>query len=194
MDLNSSYWDELYRTKATAWDIGYPSAPLKNYIDQLEKKDISILVPGCGNGYEVEYLLQEGFTNVTVIDISPVLTDSLAKKLGQWHGKELTILNGDFFALEGSFDLVLEQTFFCALHPSLRPAYASKMHDLLNKKGRLAGVLFNRMFDDGPPFGGSKEEYEKLFYPLFHIKTMEACYNSIAPRAGTELFMIFCKD
>ena len=35
MDLNSSYWDELYRTNDTAWDIGYPSAPLKNYIDQL---------------------------------------------------------------------------------------------------------------------------------------------------------------
>src|SRR5688572_16283097 len=152
MDLNSSFWDELYRTNATAWDIGYPSTPLKEYIDQVGNRDISILIPGCGNGYEVEYLLQEGFTNVTVIDISPVLTTSLANKLNQWHGKELTILNGDFFALQGSFDLILEQTFFCALHPSLRQAYAAKMHALLNRNGRLAGVLFNRTFDDGPPF------------------------------------------
>lgn len=189
MNYDSSYWDELYRSNATAWDVGYPSTPLKDYIDQLNDKNLSILVPGCGNGYEVEYLLHNGFRNVTVIDISPLLTTSLAMRLNKWHGKELTILNGDFFAMEGQFDLVLEQTFFCALQPSLRKAYASQMHALLKKNGRLVGLLFNRAFEGGPPFGGSKTEYESLFQPLFEINVMADCYNSINPRAGTELFI-----
>ncbi|RYF89397.1 MAG: SAM-dependent methyltransferase, partial [Chitinophagaceae bacterium] len=100
---------------------------------------------------------------------------------------------GDFFELHEQFDLIIEQTFFCALSPALRVAYVSHMYKLLKEEGKLAGLLFNRSFDGGPPFGGSKEEYVKLFSPLFEIVTMEACYNSIAPRAGSELFFILKK-
>jgi hypothetical protein len=47
------------------------SPPIKAYIDTLKNKDIAILIPGCGNTYEAAYLLlEQGFTNVTVIDIA----------------------------------------------------------------------------------------------------------------------------
>src|SRR5437773_1574042 len=121
--LDSTYWDNRYRTDQTGWDIGYPSTPLKTYIDQLEQKDIAILVPGCGNGYEVEYLLQKGFNNITAIDISSVLTKAFAEKLADYLEKELTIITGDFFELQKQYDIILEQTFFCALDPSFRQAY-----------------------------------------------------------------------
>jgi SAM-dependent methyltransferase len=192
--FNATYWDQRYQEQQTGWDIGYASPPLTSYVDQLPSKNMRILVPGCGNGYEVEYLLQQGFTDVTVIDIAPSLTAALAEKLKQWAGKELKIITGDFFELDGQFDLVLEQTFFCALHPALRPEYVRKMHALLADKGKLAGVLFNRDFTGGPPFGGSKEEYEGLFRPYFNIIHMDACYNSIPPRAGTELFITLQKS
>jgi hypothetical protein len=42
-------------------------------------KDIAILIPGCGNTYEAAYLLEQGFTNVTVIDIAPTLVKILSK-------------------------------------------------------------------------------------------------------------------
>ena len=86
-----------------------------------------------------------------------------------------------------SFDLVLEQTFFCALDPSMRKDYASKMSEVV--KGHLAGVLFKfPLTEKGPPFGGSEEEYRELFSPFFKIITMEECYNSIKPRKGNEIF------
>ena len=167
----AEYWNERYLNQQTAWDIGYVSTPMKDYIDQLTDTGQSILIPGCGNAYELEYLLQKGFKNITVIDIAPVLTNVLADKLSKWNGRELTILTGDFFDMNGQFDLVLEQTFFCALDPSRRIDYCGKMHSLLNRSGKIAGVLFNREFESGPPFGGSKEEYEKLIYSLlFHSK------------------------
>jgi thiopurine S-methyltransferase len=56
--------------------------------------------------------------------------------------------------------------------------------------GRVAGLLFDKEFVEGPPFGGSKAAYEKLFAEKFHIKTMEGAYNSIPPRQGSELFFI----
>ena len=51
-----AYWSKRYKEERTGWDIGFPSLPLKTYIDQLENKDLKILIPGAGNAYEAEYL------------------------------------------------------------------------------------------------------------------------------------------
>ena len=68
------------------------------------------------------------------------------------------------------------------------------MHDLLSEKGKIAGLLFNfPLTEVGPPFGGSHEEYVKLFSEKFTLKTLEPAYNSIKPRANKELFFTFEK-
>lgn len=187
--LDKSYWDERYNNGESSWDIGYVSPPLKAYIDQLADKNITVLIPGCGNAYEAEYLLQQGFTNITLIDISSVAAEAIKEKFSKYDDK-LKVIHGDFFDLQQKFDLILEQTFFCALDPSLRKKYTEKMYDLLRQNGKLVGLLFNRSFDDSPPFGGDKEAYMNLFAPLFDILVMEPAYNSIERRAGTELFMV----
>ena len=192
--LDAGYWSKRFEDRDTPWDIGYVSTPLQEYIDQLTDKQLAILIPGCGNGYEAAYLLANGFTNITVIDISPVLTQQLAIRFSNYIGKQLTIITADFFTLEGQFDLVLEQTFFCALDPSLRNKYVTHMHRLLKPGGKLAGLLFNKIFTNpGPPFGGSIEEYRTLFRPRFNISTIASCYNSIAPRDGAECFIVLLK-
>ncbi|MBI1781838.1 MAG: methyltransferase [Sphingobacteriales bacterium] len=193
IDLNADYWSGRYKDDNTGWDIGHVSAPIKEYIDQLTNKSLAILIPGCGNSYEAEYLLKNSFTNITLIDISPVLTKKLEDKFNTFNHKQLTIIAGNFFDLKGKFDLIIEQTFFCALDPALRKAYVDKMYDLLKPGGKIAGVLFNKEFEGGPPFGGTKEEYVQLFADKFKIKTMESCYNSIAPRKDSEVFIIMQK-
>jgi len=189
-DLDKNYWNSRYQSQQTGWDVGTVSTPLKEYIDQLHDKNLAILIPGCGNAYEAAYLLQQGFTNITIIDIAPAAVDAFKIKWKAFDGRQLRIICGDFFELNETFDLIIEQTFFCALHPTLRKVYTDKMFDLLNVKGKLTGVLFNRPFEGGPPFGGSKEDYIHLFNQKFNIKIIEDCYNSIAPRAGSELFFI----
>ncbi|MEQ1798956.1 MAG: methyltransferase domain-containing protein [Lacibacter sp.] len=185
--FNEAYWSNRYLQKQTGWDIGYSSTPLKEYMLTVKDKTVSILIPGCGNAYEAESLLAMGFTDITLLDISAVLTAELKKK---FSNKKINIVTGDFFEHAGQYDLILEQTFFCAIHPSLRETYVEQMNRLLKPGGKLAGVLFNRNFEGGPPFGGTKEEYEPLFAAHFNIKKMELCYNSIQPRSGTELFFI----
>lgn len=89
---------------------------------------------------------------------------------------------------------MIEQTFFCALSPTKRGDYVRKSADLLKEKGKIIGVLFNTTFEkQGPPFGGSVEEYTPLFTPFFDIKTIETCYNSIPPRQNAEVFIILNK-
>jgi len=190
--LNDQYWSERYEKSQTGWDVGNISPALKDYFDQLTNKSLSILIPGCGNAYEAEYLLQAGFTDVTLIDISGVLVQNLQEKLKNYIEKGVCrVIHQDFFEHSGSYDLIVEQTFFCAIDPALRPQYAKKMSELLKPTGRLVGLLFDREFVGGPPFGGSKEEYIPYFSPYFDLKTIEKCTNSILPRAGNELFINF---
>ena len=188
-DLTPKYWNDRYLSDNFAWDLGSISTPLKAYFDQLENKNAAILIPGAGNAYEAEYLLSKGFTNVYVCDIAEITLKNLKQRCPAFKDEQLLLI--DFFKLGHlTFDLIIEQTFFCALHPSLRKQYFEKMHELLKPKGKLVGVMFNDVLNaDQPPFGGNDKEYRAYFETLFTVKTFEACYNSIKPRAGRELFI-----
>ena len=185
---DSRFWNERYLNAQTGWDTGCVTEPMKEYIDQLEIRETAILIPGCGNSYEAEYLLEKGFKNLTLIDISDVLVENLKEKFSEFNG--IRVICSDFFDHEGKYDLILEQTFFCALHPSLREDYSEKVFDLLNPNGKLAGVLFDKDFgNDGPPYGGNRDEYRRLFQDKFEFRTFEVCRNSIEPRRGSEIFI-----
>jgi len=192
LDLGTEFWDNQYKSNTTGWDLGEVSPPLKAYFDQLTDKNISILIPGCGNTYEAEYLQSLGFNNITLIDLSPTLVEQLKFKFKK--NPTIKILQGDFFEHNGKYDLIIEQTFFCAISPSLREKYAIKMHELLSENGKLVGLLFDRTFEfQGPPFGGCKCEYTPFFEDKFILKYFDKCYNSFSKRADTELFINLIK-
>jgi len=252
LNLNATYWNNRYLQDDFGWDLGSISTPLQTYFDQLTNKEAFILIPGAGNAYEAEYLVNAGFTNVFVCDLAQEPLINLKKRCPSFKEENLLLI--DFFNLPGSFrqvkppqraadplklvaeqvevaaeptesvaelvevllhnvtssgvdvtssgvdvtssgvekyDLILEQTFFCALNPSLRKTYFEKTSSLLKLGGKLVGVLFDDVLNtDMPPFGGNKEEYLSYIGPSFKIKVLEPCYNSIKPRAGRELFII----
>jgi len=191
-NFDKNYWEDRWKDGETGWDIGHISKPLKEYIDQLTDKSLRILIPGCGNAWEGEYLLKSGFKNTWLVDISPEAVAKFLERFPEFPVHQ--VITGDFFDLNEKFDLILEQTFFCALDPSLRGAYAEKMHDLIRPGGRLVGLLFDTdRHNEHPPFGGSKEEYKALFDPLFDIEVLDRAHNSIKPRMGSELFISFRK-
>lgn len=190
--LSKDYWDQRYREKQTGWDIGDISRPIQQYVDQLTDKTMSILIPGAGNAYEAEYLYSNGFKNVHVIDLSAEAIKLFQSRFPKFPEEQLYC--GNFFDHRGGYDLIIEQTFFCALDPTLRDHYVEQCHNLLNEGGKVVGLLFKfPLTDEGPPFGGSQKEYNKRFSNKFDIITMEECYNSIPPRAGSELFIQLVK-
>ncbi|MEH6406712.1 MAG: SAM-dependent methyltransferase [Leeuwenhoekiella sp.] len=190
--LDRDYWERRYAEENTGWNIGFASPPITTYVDQIFDKSLKILIPGAGNGYEPIYLYNHDFLDIKVLDIAQNPLKSIKNQLPDFPDNKL--IQEDFFKHTGKYDLILEQTFFCALLPSQRKAYAKKMHDLLEPNGKLAGLFFNfPLTEKGPPFGGSIIEYKKLFSPYFHLKTLKPCYNSIKQRQGSELFFIFEK-
>ncbi|HMT76689.1 MAG TPA: methyltransferase domain-containing protein [Saprospiraceae bacterium] len=191
-ELNADFWNHRWKSGLTGWDIGYASPPLVEYMSQYEDKSVSILIPGCGNSYEAENLLSKGFDDITLIDISEELTNRLRERFKKTP--QVKVIYEDFFNHVGQYDLILEQTFFCAQILERREEYVRHVASLLKRGGRLVGVLFNVDFGkEGPPFGGDENEYRKLFSGLFDIRVMSPCYNSIPPRAGSELFVVMVK-
>ncbi len=193
MALDPDFWNKRYLDEDTPWDMGSVSPPLKAFLDKIEDPVTRILIPGAGRAYEAVYLHQRGFSNVVVCDWAPAAFRFIKKNAPDFPEENLQCV--DFFRLEGEFDVILEQTFFCAIDPSLRPQYVRKVHELLKKGGTLAGVLFATVFDrPGPPFGGTPEEYRALFGEFLFIEKLAICKNSILPRAGNEVFVQLIKE
>ena len=182
------YWTERYLLGQTGWDVGYASPALTDYADQLGDKDVRILIPGAGNSYEAEYLWRKGFHNVHILDISEEPLKNLSRRVSSFPTSNM--IHENFFDHSGQYDLILEQTFFCAIDPTLRPDYARKVSELLVPGGKLVGLLFSVPLNDNqPPYGGSVDDYVVLFDPHFKEVSMTPCYNSIEPRKGSEHFI-----
>ncbi len=188
--MEKEFWDERWESNQTGWDVGHVSPPLKAYIDQLTDKSIRILIPGCGNAYEAQYLIEQGFTNIFIVEISQGAIDTFKTRYPDFP--EAHIFHQDFFELNGDkkYDFIIEQTFFCAIQPEKRLDYAIKMKELIKPNGKLAGLMFDFPLTSGPPFGGSIEEYNTYFESRFTILKMERAHNSLEPRQGRELFVI----
>lgn len=189
VSLDKNYWDKRYKTSDFGWDLGAISPPLKAYFDTLQNKNLKMLIPGAGNAYEAEYLFNKGFKQVYSCDFARSALNNLKQRCPDFP--ESHLLESDFFELqEKGFDLIIEQTFFCAINPALRKKYVEKMHELLKDGGRLVGLLFDDVLNsDVPPFGGSAAEYKPLFDTRFTPLRFEPCTNSVQPRAGRELFI-----
>ena len=188
--LDAAYWETRWQGQQTGWDIGEASPPLIHYLEGVSDQQTRILIPGAGRAYEALYLHQQGYEQVFVCDWAPSAFDHLRQMAPDFPEDHLLVSN--FFELETDipFDLLLEQTFFCAIDPALRSRYVAKAADLLADHGTLAGVLFAREFPfSGPPFGGTAAEYQHLFSDYFDILTLEITPYSIAPRLGNELFI-----
>ena len=145
--LDQNFWNTRWIHGQTGWDIGYASPVIVDYFQKIEDKNAAILIPGCGNAYEAEALKQFGFTNITLLDISNEAVKRLNEKFEPDSG--IQVICTDFFLHQGSYDFIVEQTFFCALHPKLREKYVQKMYDLLKPEGKLVGLLFNTFFEKG---------------------------------------------
>lgn len=195
--FDAAYWQTRYEAARTAWDAGGITPPLQTYFEQLiSGRQPRVLIPGAGHAYEAEYLHRAGFEHVFVADIAPAALAAAARRVPDFPAAHL--LEEDFFALMPTpepYDLIVEQTFFCALDPGLRPAYARQCANLLRLGGTLVGLLFEADFGPvtEPPFGGGREEYRAYFEPYFEFRYFETATNSIQPRAGRELFICLKK-
>ncbi|KAL2819518.1 thiol methyltransferase [Aspergillus granulosus] len=178
--------EEVLTTKRAV--IGGPL--LDNSEEDGSKKRKKALVPGCGRGVDVLLLASFGYDAYGLEYSKSALEEARKEEQDtkqKYPVRDLTIgkgtvtwIQGDFFEdgwLEGlglarnGFDFIYDYTFFCALPPSMRPAWALRHTQLLapSPQGNLVCLEFPRHKDPlqhGPPYGCPSEAYmEHLSHP-----------------------------
>ena len=190
--LDAEYWNQQYKNQNDGWDIGYASPAIMEYFQQVKDKTVKILIPGAGFAWEAEALWELGFEQVSVLDYSAEALKSFKSRVPDFPKSH--IFEEDFFQHQGSYDYIVEQTFFSSLPLALRQDYAKQVAALLKNNGQLIGLLFNHQFEQqAPPFGALPSEYEELLSPYFYFRHFDIAYNSIKPRINRELFVLLQK-
>jgi SAM-dependent methyltransferase len=181
------FWDLRFREGFMPWDAGGVPAALREFLTR-EPTGQRVLVPGCGSGYEVRAFVDAGH-EVVAIDFSSAAIEAARGVLGDL-GRVL--VQGDFFAHSfGSFDLVYERAFLCALPRPLWRRWAARVAAVVRPGGRLAGFFFWSDDERGPPFGLKRAELEALLAPAFGRIEDAPVADSIPVFAGRERWQIW---
>ena len=156
-------WEARYQAGTTGWDRGSSSINLSYWLDNDLLKPCRILIPGCGNGYEVLTLATLGF-DVVAIDIAPSAINNLQTMLDD-AGLEAELILADFFKWqpEEKFDAIVEQTSLCALPQCQWEQYEVQLHQWLKPQGKLFAAFMQTDKEGGPPFHCSLINMKQLF-------------------------------
>lgn len=185
------FWEQRYQSRKTSWDLQGPTPVFVRLIQDQVIPPGKLLVPGAGRGYDAIAFAKAGF-DVTSIDLAPSACEAL-RQAASAEGVPLAVRRADFFDLEeaGTYDAILEYTFYCAIPVAYRSRYRDQMHQLLKPGGTLFGLFFplESIDPDGPPFGVNRDDIVASFSQDFELRHESFPPESIKPRAGRELLM-----
>jgi SAM-dependent methyltransferase len=135
-------WQEAWRVGRTPWDAGASAPALVDLNDSELVPAGRILVPGCGTGYDLATLARSD-REVVGIDLSEDARAAFAEAHADLPGTVVYEVT-DFFSYDagGGFDFVWDYTFFCALDPDQRSAWADTMARVIKPSGILATLIF----------------------------------------------------
>ena len=83
---HKAHWEKVYETKSpqeVSWTQEIPESSLKLIRDTNVAKDAAIIDIGGGDSKLVDFLLDEGYTNLTVLDISANALERAKNRLGE---------------------------------------------------------------------------------------------------------------
>ena len=144
---------------------------------------------------QVVYFAGHGW-DVTGVDYSPGAVALLKQALKE-KKLEARVLFQDFFTLDethsGVYDILLEQTFFCAIQPEDRRDYVETAHRILKPGGFLMGLFYETGEQGGPPFNTTEQDLQEHFSGKFSQVRLEKCDHSAEQRKDKEWLAILQK-
>jgi len=170
---DAAFWQTRFETGTTPWDRGAPSPQLLRWRDAgAFLAGTTVLVPGCGSGWELAELAAAG-VSVTGLDYAAAAVDRSRQHLAE-RGLQADVVQADVlqWSPAAPVDTIYEQTCLCALHPDHWTAYAAQLHAWLKPGGRLLALFMQA------PAAGAPDGY--LTGPPYHcdIHAMRALFPS----------------
>lgn len=197
--LTAEYWDNLYQSNDTGWDLSGPSQPFLDILDHLPLRGKNVLIPGCGNGHDVIQIAKLGAI-VWAVDFAKRPLNNIKNHPG-FENHQIHLLQSDIFDLNekylNKFDYIFEYTCYCAINPDQRKNYRDLIYQILKNGGKFISLFFPILkpeTDGGPPFGVNIEETICLFEQKLKLLSIEKNINSHPKRKGNEVLVIMEKN
>ncbi len=134
MEDRKAHWENVYNTKSpkeVSWTQKRPEVSLE-FLDSLElPHTTSIIDVGGGDSLLVDFLLEEGFEDITVLDISAKAIEKAKKRLGD-RAKNVKWVVSDIvdFKPERNYDVWHDRA---AFHFLTKPDQVKSYVDIVNK-------------------------------------------------------------
>ncbi len=194
-DYKPEDWQRHYEENDIRWDLGQVAPPFVKLWEDGKLPLGKVLIPGCGRGHEAVFLAEKEF-DVTAVDFADGAVSYL-KNILQERNLAARVLRRDFFSLDDShnevYDLMIEQTFFCAISPRQRQDYVAKVARILKPGGMLAGLFYHTGEEGGPPYNTTREDIETHFSKSFQILELDKTLLSAEKRKDKEWLGILKK-
>lgn len=100
----TAYWDERYTKDPEPFDWYQRYSGIQELVQKYIKKESAVLMAGCGNSRLSEDMLEDGYVNITNIDISRVVIDQMKEKYSMPY-QQMNVCSMEF--AEESFDAVV---------------------------------------------------------------------------------------
>ncbi|MEM7517098.1 MAG: methyltransferase domain-containing protein [Planctomycetota bacterium] len=186
-------WAQRYAEKNTPWDNGEAHPDLRERFADLDlPRGGRALVPGCGRGHDALFLAQQGL-NVLAVDLVEGLADEVGARFEKL-GSRFLVADALTLEIDEPFDLVFEQTFYCAIDPEQRPAWAALQARALKPGGKLAVLVFpiDRPKDlGGPPWQTRSEDLQAVLGENFRLLVEEPARHPLEKREWREGWSVF---
>ncbi|WP_431163809.1 class I SAM-dependent methyltransferase [Flagellimonas beolgyonensis] len=134
MEDRKAHWENVYNTKSpkeVSWTQKRPEVSLE-FLDSFElPHTTSIIDVGGGDSLLVDFLLEEGFEDITVLDISAKAIEKAKKRLGD-RAKNVKWVVSDIvdFKPERNYDVWHDRA---AFHFLTEPNQVKSYVDIVNK-------------------------------------------------------------
>jgi SAM-dependent methyltransferase len=190
------FWNGKYSDGHTPWDLGRVSRPVELLLEAAFPQQGRVFIPGSGRGYEALHLAGQGYA-VTAVDYADEAVTYLSDEARR-QGLDIDVRKQDIFDLppefDAAFDVLLEQTCFCAINPKDRAAYEAMAHRVLKPGGRLLGVFMEVPFDNGPPFN-CPADVVQAFFPeaRWHLDAQTPVEPQEPMRPGPEYLLCYTR-
>ncbi|MGV9003841.1 class I SAM-dependent methyltransferase [Flavobacterium sp.] len=152
MENKKAHWDNVFSTKTetqVSWYQQKPETSINFFTKNSIAKDAYIIDIGGGDSYLVDNLLELGYTNLYLLDISENAIERIKKRLGDKALKvNFIVSNVVDFQTNVKFDVWHDRASFHFLtQPEEVQIYKSKVNDFTTENALLFMGTFS---EDGP--------------------------------------------
>ena len=208
--MDADFWHNRWQDDVIPFHKERTNHYLEKYFHRLGLADGDrVLVPLCGKSVDMRWLREQGCT-VTGVELSEIavrdffseqgITPSQRQE-GGFHileGEDISLLSGDFFALDGThtenISAVYDRAALIALPDEMRARYVDHLLSLLAPEVPMLLLTFEyppHEFD-GPPFSVDEAQVRDLYAnrrKVTHLETLDRLKDEarLADRGATQL-------